>query len=111
MMIQLPARFATTAAATATAISTPTAAAAKSTAATAAAKSTATATATFFARARFIHVDIAATERHAVQAFNGLGGFFGIGHFHESKSARLAGVPVAHDADAFDCAVGRESSF
>jgi hypothetical protein len=62
----------------------------------------ASATATLGFRTGFVHIDGPAPEHGSVEGSDGAVRFGGIRHFDEGKSARLAGVAVADQADPID---------
>src|SRR5581483_9870639 len=81
------------------------AAAVATTGSKAAARPVASAGATLWFRAGFVHVPGPAVELLAVERIDGAICFGGIGHLNESEAARLAGVAVRDEVDAFHRAI------
>jgi hypothetical protein len=56
--------------------------------------------AAFHLRSGLVDIQSAAAEINPVKGGNGPFGLAGVGHFHERKTSRPAGIPVRHQADA-----------
>jgi hypothetical protein len=65
----------------------------------------ATARSAFCFRTGFIDVQRSPTKVCAIQRSNRLIRFRSVGHFNESKTPGLPGVPIGHDADTINCTV------
>jgi hypothetical protein len=61
---------------------------------------------TFCLWPRFVYVDGASAELRSIQTGNRLFSFFGIGHFHETESARSSGLAIRQNTYAVHLAIG-----
>jgi hypothetical protein len=93
--------------AAATTISTAATTAVPATVASTTTVSTATASALHF-RASFIYIEGASADLASVERSDCFVSLFCIGHFHKSETARAAGVPIGHDADAIHLSMRSE---
>jgi hypothetical protein len=80
-----------------------------STPTTAAAETVSAAPAAFLPGPGLIDIDRASAHFRAIQTLNRAGRLVRVRHLDESETARLPGIPVPHDAHAFDGAEGPES--
>jgi hypothetical protein len=117
MLLNLPARLATSAAATAATTRTPAttaATAARSAATAAAAEATAAAATTTKSAIRlgagFVHIQGTSVEAVAIQRLNGLIRFRLILHFHKRETAGTPGVAIGHNPGAVNGAVSLEET-
>ena len=83
-------------------------AAAPTTASTALSAITSAATASLHLGTRLIHVQCAPSHLIAIERGDCFFAFFRVGHFHETKTARAAGIAIGHDTHSVHLPVGLE---